>query len=69
MKNLFAFAFVACSLVLVSCGSKETASTTDTTATSTVVVPAADTTKTDTTATAPAADTTKPAEVKKEVKK
>ncbi|HWZ21960.1 MAG TPA: hypothetical protein VNW06_04865 [Cytophagaceae bacterium] len=63
MKNLFAFAFVACSLVLVSCGEKSVPATKDTVVSvapmdSTPVAPA------DTTPVV-AADTTKKEEVKK----
>ncbi len=68
MKNLFALAFVAFSLVLFSCGSKETTATADSTTTATTVA-AGDSVKKDTTTTAPVAatgDSSKPAEVKKE---
>ena len=65
MKKLFALAFVATSLVLVSCGSKETASNADTTATATVVADTTAKVAADTTTKVAADTTTKVEEVKK----
>ncbi len=60
MKNLFAFAFVACTLVLVSCGEKNTSASVDTA----VVVAPVDTTPVAPVDTVVVADTVKAVEVK-----
>jgi len=62
MKNLFAFAFVACSIVLVSCGEKSTTPAKDS---AVVVAPVQDTTPVVKDTTPVVQDTVKKEEVKK----